>query len=353
MQEVLGNVSLRKVFRELLENDRDEIRRLLEAEHERWFNEIQELIKNAPPGSLAHLMNLIAIIQNRSPEAGEAIFKLIERYFQRRRVLYITSERLRLEGMWKLELSLNEWGELKPLKYERDIAPLPLLEAVFGYKEVIKDPEKKDKTIEITIPGVENIGLGNIQSHIRKTMRNRIVKGGAQGRNIDRVEVEREYRLKEYGDPNNANEIAPNLSKWDQKEGFFKGPSKYRNPEYDLQYTTEASPAFRADPWQNWEVIDITEEDKPLWEEISKAILLLDDIDRAIVYGIMHDIPTVKMAKAMGIPEGTLRSRKSRVLTKFRKNPQILEKMQRNSIDHPYHNRRKRSSEKMDLRRPR
>lgn len=325
VQEVLRSVSLMEEVRKTLEDDRDEIHRLLKEEHERWMDELQELIKNAPPGSLAHLMNLIAIIQNRSPEAGEAIFKLIERYFQRRRVLYITSERLRLEAMWKLELSPNEWGELKPLVYERDIAPLPLLEAVFGYKEVIKDPENEDKTIEITIPGVEDIGLGNIQSHIKKTMRNRIVRGGAQGRNIDIKEIKMEYRLKEYGDPGNAHEVPPNLSKWDTKEGFFKGPFKYRNPEYDLQYTTEASPAYRADPWDPREVVDITEEDRPLWEAISKAIPLLDDIDQALIKSIMYKIPITKLSKNTGIPEGTLRSRKSRLLTKLRKNMPVLE----------------------------
>ena len=307
---------MHELLMEELDKPREEALKLMEAERERLW---EEATKNAPPGSFGELLDLIAIVQDKAPEAGDALFQLLERHFQRRRVLYITSERLRLEGMWKLELSLNEYGGiLKPHSYE-DEAPLALVETINQCGDYL---------------------LGELRHRMRNTMRNYIVRGGAQGRNIDIAEVEREYRLKEFGDDDNPHEIFPNYSKWDPKEKMFKGPFKYRNPEYDLQYTTEASPAFRADPWDPWEVIDITEDDKPLWEEISKAILLLDDIDRAIVYGIMHDIPTVKMAKAMGIPEGTLRSRKSRVLTKFRKNPQILEKMQRNSIDHPYHNRR-------------
>jgi len=279
-----------------LEADRQAvITRFEDYEKKMWeemVRQVKEAENNSPPGSFLELMKLIAIVQDKSPEADEALRLLIERHFQRRRVLYITSERLRLEEMWKLELSPDEWGELHPLKYERDVAPLPLLE---------------------TIEECGDYPLEGIRDRMRKTMRNYLVKGGAQGRNIDSKEVEREYRLKEFGDEDNSHEIRPNLSKWDTKEGFFKGPSKYRNPEYDLQYTTEASPAYRADPWDPREVIDIAEEDKPLWDAICKAIPLLDDIDLIIVESIMYKIPLSKQSKKYGIPEGTLRSRKSRL----------------------------------------
>jgi hypothetical protein len=297
---------------------RDEGRKILEADRQKLFEAIQEAINNAPPGSFGELLDLIAIVQDKAPEAGEALFQLLERHFQRRRVLYITSERLRLEGMWKLELSLNEWGELKPHSYE-DEAPLALVETINQCGDYL---------------------LGELRQRMRNTMRNHLIRGGAQGRNIDIVEVEREYRLKEFGDDDNPHEIFPNYSKWDPKEKMFKGPFKYRNPEYDLQYTTEASPAFRADPWHPWEVIDIPEEDKPLWEIITKSLPVLDDVNKAIIIGIMYDIPITKISKATGIPEGTLRSRKSRLLAEARKNATLLQILQRNSIDHPYHNRR-------------
>ncbi len=278
-----------------LEADRQAvITRFEDYEKKMWeemVRQVKEAENNSPPGSFLELMKLIAIVQDKSPEADEALRLLIERHFQRRRVLYITSERLRLEEMWKLELSPDEWGEFKPHSYE-DEAPLPLLE---------------------TIEECGDYPLEGIRDRMRKTMRNYLVKGGAQGRNIDSKEVEREYRLKEFGDEDNSHEIRPNLSKWDTKEGFFKGPSKYRNPEYDLQYTTEASPSYRADPWDPREVIDIAEEDKPLWDAICKAIPLLDDIDLIIVESIMYKIPLSKQSKKYGIPEGTLRSRKSRL----------------------------------------
>ena len=289
-----------------------------QAGRQKLFEAIQEAINNAPPGSFGELLDLIAIVQDKTPEAGDALFQLLERHFQRRRVLYITSERLRLEAMWKLELSLDEWGELKPHSY-KDEAPLALLE---------------------TINVCGDFLLGELRHRMRNTMRNHLIRGGAQGRNIDIVEVEREYRLKEFGDDDNSHEIFPNYSKWDPKEKMFKGPFKYRNPEYDLQYTTEASPAFRADPWHPWEVIDIPEEDKPLWEIITKSLPVLDDVNKAIIIGIMYDIPISKTAKALGIPEGTVRSRKSRLLAETRKNATLLQILQRNSIDHPYHNRR-------------
>jgi DNA-directed RNA polymerase specialized sigma24 family protein len=74
------------------------------------------------------------------------------------------------------------------------------------------------------------------------------------------------------------------------------------------------------DPWDPREIVDITEEDKPQWEVISKAIPLLDDIEQALVKSIMYKIPITKISKDTGIPESTLRSRKSRLLAKFRKN---------------------------------
>lgn len=277
--------------REIWEGVRAQFEEYEKSWREELTRRFEEIQNNAPPGSFQELLKLIAIVQDKSPEAGEAIFQLFERHFQRRRVLYITSERLRLEGMWRLDLSLNEWGELRPHSYE-DEASLALLE---------------------TIEECGNYPLEGIRDRMRKTMRNYLVKGGAQGRNIDSKEVEREYRLKEFGDEDNSHEIRPNLSKWDTKEGFFKGPSKYRNPEYDLQYTTEASPSYRADPWDPREVIDIAEEDKPLWDAICKAIPLLDDIDLIIVESIMYKIPLSKQSKKYGIPEGTLRSRKSRL----------------------------------------
>jgi len=302
---------------------RDEGRKILEADRQKLFEAIQEAINNAPPGSFGELLDLIAIVQDKAPEAGEALFQLLERHFQRRRVLYITSERLRLEGMWKLELSLNEWGELKPHSYE-DEAPLALVETINQCGDYL---------------------LGELRHRMRNFMRNEIVRGGAQGRNIDIAEVEREYRLKEIsgpkstGDDESLDDITdwPNLSKWDTKEGFFIRQSQYSNLERKLHRSTEASPAYGKDPWHPWEVIDIPEEDKPLWEIITKSLPVLDDVNKAIIIGIMYDIPISKTAKALGIPEGTVRSRKSRLLAETRKNATLLQILQRKSKDHPYH----------------
>lgn len=333
----------RKIILEVKEKLRDEENKF----HELFIAKMWEITNSAPPGSMGELLKLIAIVQDKTPEAGDAIFQLLERYFRRRGVLYITSERLRLEDMWSLELSLNEYGGiLKPHKYE-DEAPLALLE---------------------TINQCGDFLLGELRYRMRNFMRNEIVRGGAQGRNIDIAEVEREYRLKELPDKKTMTWIPntkyyrprepkkdtpkdsdmgssegeslwdtdkPNLSKWKTKEGYFITLSQYNNMERRLQRSTDASPAFRADPWHPWEVIDIPEEDKPLWEIITKSLPVLDDVNKAIIIGIMYDIPMSKTAKALGIPEGTVRSRKSRLLAETRKNATLLQILQQKRPVHP------------------
>jgi len=300
---------------------RDEGRKILEADRQKLFEAIQEAINNAPPGSFGELLDLIAIVQDKDPEAGEALKLLIERHFQRRRVLYITSERLRLEAMWKLELSLDpETNELNPLNYERDVAPVPLLEAIHGYTETFwSDKELRYKTA--TYPGCENILLGDLKNHIKKTMRNRIVRGGAQGRNMDTKEVEREYRLKELPDKTTM-VWRPGIKKyiaWEQKDEIDRSSDMGSSGDEDLWDFDSWDTSKTVDPWDPREVIDIAEEDKPLWDAICKAIPLLDDIDLIIVESIMYKIPIVKQSKKYGIPEGTLRSRKSRLRPKVLK----------------------------------
>ena len=269
---------------------------ILEMKAKMW-----EATNSAPPGSLGDLLKLIAIVQDKAPEAGEALTLLIERHFRRRGVLFITEERLRLEEMWKLELSLDhDTNELSPLDYERDIAPLPLIE---------------------TIEECGDYLLGGLKYRMRKTMRNYIVKGGAQGRNMDTKEVEREDRLKELPDKKTFNWI-PGTKKykaWQQKDMIDKSTEMGSSEDDDLWDVEPWETSKSKDPWHPWEVIDIPKEDRPLWDAITKAIPLLDDIDQAVAYGIMYDIPTVKMAKAMGIPEGTIRSRRSRLSPKVLK----------------------------------
>ena len=93
--------------REIWEGVRAQFEEYEKSWREELTRRFEEIQNNAPPGSFQELLKLIAIVQDKSPEAGEAIFQLFERHFQRRRVLYITSERLRLEGIWRLYLSLN------------------------------------------------------------------------------------------------------------------------------------------------------------------------------------------------------------------------------------------------------
>lgn len=304
-----------------LEADRQAvITRFEDYEKKMWeemVRQVKEAENNSPPGSFLELMKLIAIVQDKSPEADEALRLLIERHFQRRRVLYITSERLRLEEMWKLELSPDEWGELHPLKYERDVAPLPLLEAIEECGDFL---------------------LGELRDRMRKSMRNYIVRGGAQGRNIETKEVENEHEVMNMinGDLSCPDEVLPDLARWSEKEGdFIPHNKKYTNPERLFQLSTAGSQSYRMDPWHPWEVIDIPEEDKPLWEIITKSMPALDDVNKAIVIGIMYDIPTSKTAKALGIPEGTVRSRKSRLLAEARKNATLLQILQQKRPVHP------------------
>jgi hypothetical protein len=282
-------------FRDGLEDWRDEGRKLLEADREEYFNQIQEGIKNAPPGSMADLLKLIAIVQDRAPEAEEALALLIKRYFRRRWVLFITSERLRLEEMWKLELSLDhDTNELSPLDYERDVAPLPLLE---------------------TIEECGDYHLGELRHRMRNTMRNHLIRGGSQGRNIDTKEVEREYRLKELPDKKTIHWI-PGTGKYKAfkpKDEIDKSSERGSSEDESLWDVEPWETSKSVDPWDPREVIGIEEEDKPLWDAICKAIPLLDDIDLIIVESIMYKIPLSKQSKKYGIPEGTLRSRKSRL----------------------------------------
>jgi len=274
-----------------------------DKDKEKMWDEIKDKLREAqngaPPYSLGELLKLIEMVQDRDPEAGDAIALLIKRHFQRRRVLWRPGERMRLESLWKLELSKDQWGELQPLNYERDVAPLPLLETI----EIAGD-----------FPLLETPKL------MRKDMRNRIVRGGAQGRNLDSKEVEREYRLKEFGEEDNSHEIQPNFSKWNDKEKFFERADKYRNPEYDLQYTTDASPGWGPYPWDaTWGENGISDEYKKLWEVLNKIIQPLDEIDKALLYNLAGQITIVQLSRELGVPEGTLRSRKSRLITKLRK----------------------------------
>ena len=301
--------------RALLDDMKDQFRALENSWRDEFIRRMKEVEDNAPPGSFQELLKLIAIVQDKSPEAGEAVFQLIERHFRRRWVLYITSERLRLEDMWNLDLSLDpETNELNPLNYERDIAPLPLLEAIHGYKETFVDP-KTLKPYEVFFEGCGDVLLGDLKNHIKKTMRNRIVKGGAQGRNMDTKEVEREYRLKELPDKTTM-VWRPGIKKyiaWEQKDETDRSSDMGSSGDEDLWDFDSWDTSKTVDPWDPREVIDIAEEDKPLWEAISKAIPLLDDIDLIIVESIMYKISIVKQSKKYGIPEGTLRSRKSRL----------------------------------------
>lgn len=288
-------------FRDGLEDWRDEGRKLLEADREEYFNQIQEGIKNAPPGSMADLLKLIAIVQDRAPEAEEALALLIKRYFRRRWVLFITSERLRLEEMWKLELSLDhDTNELSPLDYERDVAPLPLLE---------------------TIEECGDYHLGELRHRMRNTMRNHLIRGGSQGRNIDTKEVEREYRLKELPDKKTIHWI-PGTGKYKAfkpKDEIDKSSERGSSEDESLWDVEPWETSKSVDPWDPRTVEGIKEEDKPLWEAIAKAIPLLDDIDQTLVKSIMYKIPITKLSKETGIPEGTLRSRKSRLSPKVLK----------------------------------
>ena len=301
--------------REIWEGVRAQFEEYEKSWREELIRRFEEIQNNAPPGSFQELLKLIAIVQDKSPEAGEAVFQLIERHFRRRWVLYITSERLRLEDMWNLDLSLDpETNELNPLNYERDIAPLPLLEAIHGYKETFVDP-KTLKPYEVFFEGCGDVLLGDLKNHIKKTMRNRIVKGGAQGRNMDTKEVEREYRLKELPDKTTM-VWRPGIKKyiaWEQKDETDRSSDMGSSGDEDLWDFDSWDTSKTVDPWDPREVIDIAEEDKPLWEAISKAIPLLDDIDLIIVESIMYKISIVKQSKKYGIPEGTLRSRKSRL----------------------------------------
>ena len=288
-------------FRDGLEDWRDEGRKLLEADREEYFNQIQEGIKNAPPGSMADLLKLIAIVQDRAPEAEEALALLIKRYFRRRWVLFITSERLRLEEMWKLELSLDhDTNELSPLDYERDVAPLPLLE---------------------TIEECGDYHLGELRHRMRNTMRNHLIRGGSQGRNIDTKEVEREYRLKELPDKKTIHWI-PGTGKYKAfkpKDEIDKSSERGSSEDESLWDVEPWETSKSVDPWDPRTVEGIKEEDKPLWEAIAKAIPLLDDVDQLLAKSIMYKIPITKLSKETGIPEGTLRSRKSRLSPKVLK----------------------------------
>jgi len=307
--------------REIWEDFRAQLEEYEKSWRDEFIRRMREVENNASPGSFQELLKLIAIVQDKSPEAGEAIFQLIERHFRRRWVLYVTNERLRLEDMWNLDLSLDpETNELNPLNYERDIAPLPLLEAIHGYKETFVDP-KTLKPYEVFFEGCGDVLLGDLKNHIKKTMRNRIVRGGAQGRNIDTKEVEREYRLKEL--PDKTTMIwRPGIKKyiaWEQKDKIDKSSERGSSGDESLWDQDSWDTPKTKDPWDPREVIDIAEEDKPLWDVISKAIPLLDDIDQLLVKSIMYKIPIVKISKETGIPEGTLRSRKSRLRPKVLK----------------------------------
>ena len=307
--------------REIWEDFRAQLEEYEKSWRDEFIRRMREVENNASPGSFQELLKLIAIVQDKSPEAGEAIFQLIERHFRRRWVLYVTNERLRLEDMWNLDLSLDpETNELNPLNYERDIAPLPLLEAIHGYKETFVDP-KTLKPYEVFFEGCGDVLLGDLKNHIKKTMRNRIVRGGAQGRNMDTKEVEREYRLKEL--PDKTTMIwRPGIKKyiaWEQKDKIDKSSERGSSGDESLWDQDSWDTPKTKDPWDPREVIDIAEEDKPLWDAISKAIPLLDDIDQLLVKSIMYKIPIVKISKETGIPEGTLRSRKSRLRPKVLK----------------------------------
>ena len=282
-----------------LEADRQAvITRFEDYEKKMWeemVRQVKEAENNSPPGSFLELMKLIAIVQDKSPEADEALRLLIERHFQRRRVLYITSERLRLEEMWKLELSLDhDTNELSPLDYERDVAPLPLLE---------------------TIEECGDYHLGELRHRMRNTMRNHLIRGGSQGRNIDTKEVEREYRLKELPDKKTIHWI-PGTGKYKAfkpKDEIDKSSERGSSEDESLWDVEPWETSKSVDPWDPRTVEGIKEEDKPLWEAIAKAIPLLDDIDQTLVKSIMYKIPITKLSKETGIPEGTLRSRKSRL----------------------------------------
>lgn len=287
----------RKIILEVKEKLRDEENKF----HELFIAKMWEITNSAPPGSMGELLKLTAIVQDKTPEAGDALALLIERYFRRRGVLYITSERLRLEELWKLELSLDhDTNELSPLDYERDIAPLPLLE---------------------TIDECGDYLLGGLRHRMRNTMRNHIVRGGAQGRNIDTKEVERECRLKELPDKKTIHWI-PGTKKYkaiEQKEKLDSSSEMGSSGDESLWDIDRWDTSKTVDPWDPSTVDGIKEEDKPLWEAIAKAIPLLDDIDQALVKSIMYKIPITKLSKETGIPEGTLRSRKSRLSPKVLK----------------------------------
>lgn len=303
----------RKIILEVKEKLRDEENKF----HELFIAKMWEIVNNAPPGSLGDLLKLTAIVQDKAPEAGDALKLLIERHFRRRWVLFVAPERMFLEDMWNLEMFPDQWGEERPRNYEKDVAPLALLE-----------------TIEVA----GDFLLGELKYRMRNFMRNEIVRGGAQGRNIEIKEVENEHEVMNMinGDLSCPDEVLPDLARWSEKEGdFIPHNKKYSNPERLLQLSTAGSPAYRMDPWHPWEVIDIPEEDKPLWEIITKSMPALDDVSKAIVIGIMYDIPTSKTAKALGIPEGTVRSRKSRLLAEARKNATLLQILQQKRPVHP------------------
>ena len=70
--------------REIWEGVRAQFEEYEKSWREELIRRFEEIQNNAPPGSFQELLKLIAIVQDKSPEAGEAVFQLIERHFRRR-----------------------------------------------------------------------------------------------------------------------------------------------------------------------------------------------------------------------------------------------------------------------------